>query len=150
MFESAAGYGRPPQIRRLFSVHILGTGKLSRSLPQAVRSAHHPPSSEACGMVDERSPQTVDEADVHRWRPELSTGNPQAGGRCPQGSAASPHPCPLFGNATPLVTASSESRHTEPHGWHVGNLGKAGDAAGENCPQPVGGVCRTSRSPQRR
>ncbi|POX61386.1 hypothetical protein C3492_22620 [Streptomyces sp. Ru62] len=106
------------------------------------------PSSGACGIVDERSPQTVDNAEIHSLCTELSTGGPQAGGGCPQRSPASPQRCPLFGNPAHPLTASSESRHRKLPDWGVGNLGNPGDTAGENCPQPVGGVCRTFRSPQ--
>ncbi|ARP71186.1 hypothetical protein LK07_16955 [Streptomyces pluripotens] len=105
--------------------------------------------SAACGNVDKGSPQPVDKEEIHRLCTKLSTGYPQVQGGCPQRSPASPHDCPLFGNATPPLTASSERRHTKMPGWGVGNLGKPGDAAGENCPQPVGEVCRTFCSPQR-
>jgi len=148
LFESRPGYGRPPQIRPVFSVHTLGTGKLSRSCPQASLVRDHQGRSGPCGFVDEGSPQAVDEEMIHRLCIPLSTGNPQAGGGCPQRSPASPHACPLFGNVTRPVTASSESRHTRLPGWAVGNVGKAGDGAGEKSPLPVHGVCRTFCSPQ--
>ncbi|NHI08492.1 hypothetical protein STPH2_3856 [Streptomyces sp. KO7888] len=148
LFEYLRGYGRPPQIRPVFSVHTLGTGKLSRSCPQARLVRDHQGRSAPCGFVDERSPQAVDEEMIHRLCIQLSTGNPQAGGSCPQRSPASPHACPLFGNATRPVTASSERRHTRLPGWAVGNVGKAGDGAGEKSPLPVHGVCRTFCSPQ--
>lgn len=61
----------------------------------------------------------------------MSTGGPQRGLCCPQLDRASPHPCPLFGNATTPFTVPSERRHTERVGWAVGNLGKAGDSPGE-------------------
>ncbi|QCD56974.1 hypothetical protein CEB94_20560 [Streptomyces hawaiiensis] len=121
---------------------------MSRSCPQGRLSNDHQTSSGACGFVDERSPQAVDDGMIHRLCTELSTGRPQAGGHCPQQSAASPHACPLFGNATRLLTGSSERRHTKVPGWAVGKVGKAGDSAGENSPHPVHGVCRTFCSPQ--
>ncbi len=149
LFDYLPGYGLPPQIRRLSSVHRLGTAKLSRTASTGRLAPGHPPSSRACGIVDERSPQTVDNHIVPRPGVAFSTGTPQAGGGCPQQTGASPHGCPLFGNPTPPLTASSERRHRRLPDWVVGNLGIPGDTAGENCPQPVGGVCRTFRSPQR-
>ncbi|AZM80159.1 hypothetical protein D1J63_18360 [Streptomyces sp. KPB2] len=148
MFEYLPGYGRPPQIGPVFSVHTLGTGKLSRSRPQARLVRDHQGRSAPCGFVDEGSPQAVDDEMIHRLCIQLSTGNPQAGAGCPQRSPASPHVCPLFGNATRPVTASSERRHTRLPGWAVGNVGKAGDGSGEKSPLPVHGVCRTFCSPQ--
>jgi hypothetical protein len=148
LFDYQPGYGLSPQIRGLSAVHILGTGELSRSCPQRPLSKDHQTSSRACGLVDEGSPQTVDDEMIHRLCTELSTGRPQPGGSCPQRSAASPHACPLFGNATRLLTGSSERRHTKVPGWAVGKVGKAGDGAGENLPLPVHGVCRTFCSPQ--
>ncbi|GAA1505482.1 hypothetical protein GCM10009730_05810 [Streptomyces albidochromogenes] len=64
---------------------------------------------------------------------------PQGGGlvvhRQPTGwgtlCTANPHLCPLFGNETRALTGASESGHTKEAGWAVGNLGKAGDSAGE-------------------
>ncbi|MPY51213.1 hypothetical protein FPZ41_22710 [Streptomyces sp. K1PN6] len=149
MFEYLWRYGRSPQIRGLSRVHTLGTGKLYRSCPQAAPVKSHQTRSAACGFVDERSPQTVDDQKIHRLCTELSTGNPQAVAGCPQRAPASPQPCPLFGNATRPLTASSERRHTKVPGWAVGKVGKAGDAAGEKCPEAVHGVCRTFCSPQR-
>ncbi|POX56920.1 hypothetical protein C3489_03540 [Streptomyces sp. Ru71] len=122
---------------------------MSRSCPQGRLGERHRRSSGACGSVDEEDPQGVDNSAVHTLCTKLSTGNPQAEPGCPQRSPASPQVCPLFGKATRLLTASSESRHTKLPGWAVGNPGKTGDAAGENSPQPVHGVCRTFRSPQR-
>ncbi|GAA3054260.1 hypothetical protein GCM10020000_40440 [Streptomyces olivoverticillatus] len=61
---------------------------------------------------------------------------------------AFPHPCPLFGNETPKVTAPSERRHTKVPGWAVGNVGKPGDGPGEKWALPVHRVCRTFRGPQ--
>jgi len=148
LFEYRLGYGSSPQIRRLFSVHTLGTGKLSRSASTAVLCESRPPSSRACGLVDEHLPQAVDDGSVHSPCRTLSTGDPQVVGGCPQRSASSPHPCPLFGKTPPPLTASSESRHTELPDRDVGNERKTGDAAGENPPRPVGGMCRTSCSPQ--
>lgn len=149
LFEYLPGYGRPPQIGPVFSVHTLGTGKLSRSRPQARLVRDHQGRSAPCGFVDEGSPQAVDDEMIHRLCIQLSTGNPQAGAGCPQRSPASPHVCPLFGNATRPVTASSERRHTRLPGWAVGNVGKAGDGSGEKSPLPVHGVCRTFCSPQK-
>lgn len=149
LFDYLPGYGLPPQIRRLSSVHRLGTAKLSRTASTGRLGPGHPPSSRACGFVDERSPQTVDNYVVPRACVAFSTGAPQAGGGCPQQIRASPHGCPLFGNPTSPLTGSSERRHRKLPDWVVGNLGIPGDTAGENCPQPVGGVCRTFRSPQR-
>ncbi|OPG09401.1 hypothetical protein B1R27_06485 [Streptomyces sp. GKU 895] len=148
MFDYLPSYGLPPQIHRLSAVHILGTAKLSRSPSTGGLLKDHQARSSGCGFVDERSPQTVDDEKIHRLCIELSTGNPQAEPGCPQRSPASPHGCPLFGNATRLLTVSSERRHTKVPGWGVGNAGKAGDAAGENSAQPVHGVCRTFCSPQ--
>lgn len=150
LFDYSPGYGLSPQIRGLSAVHILGTGELSRSCPQRPLLKDHQTSSGGCGSVDERSPQTVDDEMIHRLCIELSTGHPQAGRSCPQRSVASPHACPLFGNATRLLTGSSERRHTKVPGWAVGKVGKAGDGAGENSPPPVHGVCRTFCSPQMR
>lgn len=99
--------------------------------------------------MDKGSPQAVDKVTVHKLCTKLSTDNPQAEASCPQQGATSPHACPLFGNATHLITAPSERRHTKLLGWPVGKLGKAGDGSGENSPQPVHGVCRTFCSPQR-
>ncbi|AZQ36044.1 hypothetical protein EJ357_23285 [Streptomyces cyaneochromogenes] len=123
---------------------------MSRLCPQEPRLKDHQTRSPGCGFVDERSPQTVDRAEIHRLCRKLSTGNPQAGASCPQRSPASPHACPLFGNATRLITGSSERRHTKLPGWAVGKMGKAGDGVGEKSPRPVHGVCRTFRSPQKR
>ncbi|PZT69077.1 hypothetical protein DN402_17635 [Streptomyces sp. SW4] len=122
---------------------------MSRSCPQRRLLRTHQARSGACGLVDERSPQTVDDEMIHNLCTELSTGNPQAGAGCPQRSPGSPHGCPLFGNPTRLVTAASESRHMKVPDWAVGKTGKAGDEAGEKSPLPVHGVCRTFRSPQR-
>ncbi|OYP16546.1 hypothetical protein CFC35_20230 [Streptomyces sp. FBKL.4005] len=117
----------------------VSTGKLSWELL---------PSSGACGIVDKGSPQAVDNAKIDNAGGGLSTGGPQAGGGCPQRSPASPQRCPLFGNPAHPLTASSERRHRKLPDWGVGNVGIPGDTAGENCPQPVGAVCRTFRSPQ--
>ena len=149
LFEYPPGYGRPPQIRRLSSVHILGTVKLSRSCPQAPRVRDDQTRSGACGFVDKRYPQAVDGSLIPSLWIKLSTDNPQAGAGCPQRSPASPHRCPLFGNATRHLTVSSERRHTKVPGWAVGKAGKAGDGAGEKWPSAVHGVCRTFRSPQK-
>ncbi|TKT01746.1 hypothetical protein E4U91_17670 [Streptomyces lasalocidi] len=122
---------------------------MSRSCPQTGLLRDHQPRSGGCGFVDEGSPQTVDDAVIHSLCAKLSTGGPQAGAGCPQRSPASPHGCPLFGNAARLLTVSSERRHTKVPGWAVGKAGKPGDAAGEKSPRPVHGVCRTFRSPQK-
>ncbi len=149
LFEYHPGYGLPPQIWGLSSVHILGTAKLSRLCPQAPGVRDDQTRSGGCGSVDERYPQAGDESVIHRLGTELSTDNPQAGAGCPQRSSASPHRCPLFGNATRHLTVSSERRHTKVPGWAVGKAGKAGDGAGEKWPSAVHGVCRTFRSPQK-
>ncbi len=148
VFDYLPGYGHSPQIRRLSSVHILGTVELSRTASTGKLVPRLPPSSGGCGIVDERSPQVVENVRLHSLCKKLSTGSPQAEGGCPQRSAASPHRCPLFGNPTHPLTASSESRHRKLPGWGVGNVGIPGDTAGENCPRPVGDVCRTFCSPQ--
>lgn len=148
LFESERGYGHSPQMWRLSSVHILGTGKLSRSCPQAALLKDHQTRSAPCGFVDEDSPQPVDDEKIHRVCAELSTVGPQIRAGCPQRSPASPHLCPLFGNAPSHLTASSERRHTEVPDWPVGNRGKAGDDAGEKSPLAVDRVCRTFRRPQ--
>ncbi|QEV43333.1 hypothetical protein CP978_17430 [Streptomyces nodosus] len=122
---------------------------MSRSCPQVGPRADDHASSAGCGSVDERSPQTVDDAKIHKARGRLSTDGPQAGAGCPQPFPASPQPCPLFGNPARLLTGPSERRHIKVPGWTVGKVGKAGDAAGEKCPEAVHGVCRTFRSPQR-
>ncbi|PAZ09448.1 hypothetical protein CLM62_46600 [Streptomyces sp. SA15] len=122
---------------------------MSRSCPQSTLLIDDATRSGACGLVDERSPQAVDRGLIHTLCMELSTGSPQAEAGCPQRSPASPHPRPLFGNATRLLTESSERRHTKVPGWAVGKTGKAGDGSGEKWPQAVHGVCRTFRSPQR-
>ncbi|OSC69222.1 hypothetical protein CJI59_26010 [Streptomyces sp. Alain-F2R5] len=121
---------------------------MSRSCPQARLLRNHQGRSAACGFVDERSPQPVDDGPVHKLCIKLSTDNPQAAPGCPQRSPASPHLCPLFGNTTRPLTASSESRHTKAPDWAVGKVGKAGDSPGEKSPLPVHGVCRTFCSPQ--
>ncbi|AYN40428.1 hypothetical protein D9753_17665 [Streptomyces dangxiongensis] len=121
---------------------------MSRTVSTGRLALRPPPSSEACGFVDERSPQPVDNLRAVNLWTKLSTGNPQAGGGCPQRSAASPHGCPLFGNPMTPVTTSSERRHTMLPDWGVGNPGIPGDTTGENCPHPVGAVCRTFCSPQ--
>ncbi|PWJ06679.1 hypothetical protein DKG34_14650 [Streptomyces sp. NWU49] len=123
--------------------------KLSRLCPQLPRSRRHRARSARCGFVDQRSPQAVDRAAVHSLCTGLSTGDPQVGARCPQRSPLSPHACPLFGNTTCVLTASSERRHIEVPQGPVGKTAKAGDGSGENSPHPVHGVCRTFRSPQR-
>ncbi|OQR60665.1 hypothetical protein B6E66_28065 [Streptomyces maremycinicus] len=122
---------------------------MSRLCPQALPVRDHRTRSPGCGFVDEGCPQVVDKEMIHRLCTKLSTGNPQDVARCPQRSPASPHVCPLFGNLTRLLTGSSERRHTKVPGWPVGKTGKPGDAAGENSPQPVHGVCRTFCSPQK-
>ncbi|QEV68991.1 hypothetical protein CP983_21510 [Streptomyces chartreusis] len=122
---------------------------MSRLCPQPPLLKDDRTRSTACGFVDERSPQTVDSEKIHRLCMKLSTDNPQAGASCPQRSPASPHRCPLFGNATRLLTGSSERRHTKVPGWPVGKVGKAGDGTGEKSAQAVHGVCRTFRSPQK-
>ncbi|RZB18497.1 hypothetical protein StrepF001_15650 [Streptomyces sp. F001] len=122
---------------------------MSRSCPQPGLLKDHQTRSSGCGSVDEGSPQTVDRQVIHRLCTELSTGHPQAGAGCPQWCLPSPQLCPLFGNTTRLLTGPSERRHTKLPGWAVGNMGKAGDGAGENSPHPVHGVCRTFRSPQK-
>lgn len=126
-----------------------GLGKLSRSCPQAPRVRDHQTRSSACGFVDKRYPQPVDGSLIPSLWIKLSTDNPQAGAGCPQRSPASPHRCPLFGNATRHLTVSSERRHTKVPGWAVGKVGKAGDGAGEKWPSAVHGVCRTFCSPQK-
>jgi hypothetical protein len=125
------GYGRPPQIRRLFPVHTLGTGKLSRLCPQAPWMRDDRARSMGCGFVDEGHPQPVDEKTIHRLCTKFSTGNPQAEPACPQRSPASPHGCPLFGNVTRLLTAPSERRHTRLPREPVGKTTKPGDDAGD-------------------
>ncbi|AVH57671.1 hypothetical protein C4B68_20005 [Streptomyces dengpaensis] len=122
---------------------------MSRSCPQGARLRDHQTRSTPCGFVDEDSPQSVDGEKIHRACTELSTVGPQADAGCPQRSPASPHLCPLFGNAPRLLTVSSERRHTKVPGWAVGNVGKAGDGAGEKWAEAVHRVCRTFRRPQR-
>ncbi|GHF43191.1 hypothetical protein GCM10010218_25610 [Streptomyces mashuensis] len=86
------------------------------------------------------------------WTTELPTAAVAVVHRPPTGQpvlyTAFPHPCPLFGNETPKITAPSERRHTKLPDWAVGNLGKAGDTPGEKCALPVHRVCTTSRGPQ--
>ncbi|THC48445.1 hypothetical protein E7X58_24485 [Streptomyces sp. A1499] len=122
---------------------------MSRRCPQAARLRDHQTRSSGWGFVDKRSPQAVDEIFLHRVCTTLSTGGPQVLAGCPQLYPASPHGCPLFGNATRLLTGSSERRHTKVPGWPVGKRGKAGDDAGEKWPFPVHGVCRTFARPQK-
>src|SRR5690606_25626698 len=86
---------------------------------------------------------------IHSLCTELSTGNPQAGGCCPQRSPFSPHACPLFVNVTPALTVLSERRHIRVPRDPVGKTPKPGDGAGEISPRPVHGMCRTFRSPQK-
>lgn len=148
VFDWPSGYGLPPQIRRVSSVHIMGTAKLSQAVSTGQRGKERPCSSEGCGFVDEGSPQGVENVPAPRVWKRLSTENPQAGGGFPQRSGPSPHGCPLFGNSTAPIAASSESRHTKLPGWAVGNVGKPGDAPGENSALPGDGVCRTFCSPQ--
>ncbi|RFC73366.1 hypothetical protein DXZ75_41950 [Streptomyces sp. AcE210] len=133
----------------LSCVHTLGTAKLSRLCPQGPALNDHQTRSGGCGFVDKRSPQAVDKIFLHRvWVP-LSTVDPQVRGPCAQLRAASPHGCPLFGNATCKITVPSERRHIKGCGWAVGNRGKAGDSPGEKWPRPVYRVCRTFPRPQR-
>lgn len=146
---SAPGYGPPPQIRQVFPVHMLGTAKLSRSCPQGRSMRHYQARSIGCGFVDKRSPHPVDEKVFHRVWTKFSTDNPQAEAGCPQRSPASPHVCPLFGNTGPLLTGSSERRHTKVPRGPVGKSAKPGDGAGDNSAPPVHGVCRTFCSPQK-
>lgn len=148
LFDYLPGYGLSPQIAGLFSFHILGTAKLSRTRSTGDLPTTHRGRSGGCGFVDKGSPQTVDEEVIHKLCTKLSTDNPQAGPGCPQRSAASPHGCPLFGNTTRLITVSSERRHTKLPGRAVGKPVKAGDEPGEKSPQAVHGVCRTFCSPQ--
>lgn len=148
LFDFSSGYGRPPQIWGLSFFHMVGMVELSRAVSTGRAGRSRRRSSGGCGIVDDGDPQAVDDEMIHRVCRKLSTDNPQAGGGCPQCGAASPHGCPLFGNATHSLTASSERRHTKVPGWGVGNLGIPGDTAGENCPPPVGEVCRTFCSPQ--
>lgn len=148
LFDFSSGYGRPPQIWGLSFFHMVGMVELSRAVSTGRAGRSRRRSSGGCGIVDDGDPQAVDDEMIHRLCRKLSTDNPQAGGGCPQCGAASPHGCPLFGNATHSLTASSERRHTKVPGWGVGNLGIPGDTAGENCPRPVGEVCRTFCSPQ--
>ncbi|RFU86452.1 hypothetical protein DY218_12145 [Streptomyces triticagri] len=122
---------------------------MSIRCPQRPLVTGHQPRSCACGFVDNRSPQTVDRRVSTGSPAQLSTGYPQLRPGCPQDEPSSPHRCPLFGNATHLLTGSSERRHTKRAGCPVGNLGKAGDSAGEKWPSPVYRLCRTFRCPQR-
>ncbi|PCG83315.1 hypothetical protein CIB93_25190 [Streptomyces sp. WZ.A104] len=131
------------------SVHSLGTRKLSILRPQGALPILHQARSHGWGFVANRDPQAVDRIFVHRRPSRLSTGGPQDGCCCPQLRPASPHLCPLFGNATPALTSRSERRHTKELGWAVGNLGKAGDRSGEKWPPPVHRVCRTFARPQK-
>ncbi|ATY96853.1 hypothetical protein CVT27_16320 [Streptomyces cavourensis] len=133
----------------LFSVHNLGTGKLSILRPQAGEQILHQARSHGWGFVVNLDPQPVDRTLVHRGLSRLSTGGPQVGRCCPQLHRASPHLCPLFGNATSALTARSERRHTKLPDWAVGNVGKAGDRPGEKQPPPVHQVCTTSACPQK-
>lgn len=149
LFEYRPGHGCSPQIWGEFSLHSLGIQKLSILLPQARQPILHQASSGAWGFVVNNDPQPVDKFFVHRAPSTLSTVDPQDGGRFPQEGRASPHRCPLFGNATPAFTAPSERRHTERVGWAVGNVGKAGDSPGEKPPCPVYRVCTTFGCPQK-
>ncbi|XIG76081.1 hypothetical protein C1N81_24060 [Streptomyces sp. SGAir0957] len=133
---------------RIFSLHSLGRAKLSRRCPQRTVVKSHQARSGGCGLVDRSSPQAVDRLFIHSLCTALSTGDPQDLSCCAQRREASPHRCPLFGNATRSITGPSESRHTEGVGWAVGNVGKAGDGSGEKWPSPVHRVCRTFRRPQ--
>ena len=63
-------------------------------------------------------------------------------------SPASPHPCPLFGNATRPVTVPSESAHTLVPEGPVEKPGFPVGTAVENLGSPVGGLCRTLGCPQ--
>ncbi|OLO32210.1 hypothetical protein PZ61_0217900 [Streptomyces sp. MNU77] len=117
--------------------------------PQGALPILHQARSRGWGFVVNLHPQPVDRMFVHSGPSMLSTGSPQAEPCCPQLRPASPHPCPLFGNATHALTARSERRHTKVVGWAVGNVGKAGDRPGEKWPPPVHRVCRTSARPQK-
>ncbi|PWG13270.1 hypothetical protein DF268_12300 [Streptomyces sp. V2] len=121
---------------------------MSRLCPQGGGVGDHLGRWEGCGFVDKCFPQGVDNVGVHRVGRKLSTGFPQVGGCFPQGGGGSPQCCPLFGNSARLLTGSSERRHMKVPGWPVGNVGKPGDAAGDNRARSVDGVCRTFRSPQ--
>lgn len=149
LFEYLLWRGCSPQIWAQSPFHSLGIEKLSILLPQAGQPILHQASSEAWGFVVNIHPQPVDKIFVHRGPSSLSTGDPQAGPACPQLPQASPHLCPLFGNATPAFTAPSERRHTKRVGWAVGKLGKAGDRPGEKPPCPVYRLCRTFGCPQK-
>jgi hypothetical protein len=150
VFEYLPLTTRSPQIWGVFPLHSLGIRKLSILLPQGRLPILHQARSRGWGFVVNGHPQPVDKIFVHRAWMKLSTGGPQAELSCPQLPAASPHLCPLFGNAAPPFTAPSERRHTKRVGWAVGNLGKAGDSPGEKPPCPVHRMCRTFLCPQKR
>lgn len=84
LFDSSSGHGCTPQIDQDSSVHMLGTGKLSRWLPQVDRPKGHQPRSAACGFVANTHPQGVDRGFVHRGVIALSTVRPQVARACPQ------------------------------------------------------------------
>ena len=129
IFRPQPGDGKVVQIRSTGSPGGAASGQVSR-LWICGRT-----SSTDCGR--EVCPQSLIQV-VHR----------QPTGSCPLPTAF-PHPCPLFGNATPSLTGSSESRHTNEPGWPVGNVGKAGDGAGEKSLSAVHRVCRTFPRPQK-
>ncbi len=148
LFDSPAGYGCCPQIRRLFFLHMVGTVELSRSCPQGRVCGHGPGWSGGWGLVENCYPQAVENF-LSTGRPEgLSTGF----GRLPTGRGwlctASPQGCPLFGNETLALTRASERRHSEADGPPVGNGRESGDAAGDKSAPLVDGLCTTFGCPQ--
>lgn len=149
VFEYLPPRASSPQIWGDFPLHSLGIQKLSILLPQQSLPMLHQPRSQAWGFVANSDPRPVEKIFAHRTLLLLSTDTPQLRTRCPQPTRASPHPCPLFGNATPLLTTPSERRHTKRGGWAVGNAGKTGDGSGEKPPCPVYPLCRTFACPQK-
>lgn len=154
----------PAPLLQMSGVRIVGDREVfSTDLGATIR-----PQPGDCKVVQIASTEAVAETSSRQVRPLWICGQPRSTDcghrsppqgaikvvhRRPTGSAAlptaSPHPCPLFGNETPRLTASSERRHTDEVGWPVGNVGKAGDGAGEKSPRAVHRMCRTFGRPQK-
>lgn len=136
-FSTDCGMITRPQGGDCEVIRILSTGWLGARGSLQLRPLGNCWQALSTGCGQNFRPQGVSKV-VHR--------SPTGNGLLP---TASPQPCPLFGNETPVLTSSSESRHTRGEDWPVGNRGKAGDEAGENSLCPVYGVCRTFGCPQR-
>lgn len=84
LFECGLLTGPSPQMCEEFSVHSLGTGKLSILRPQGALPILHQARSGGWGFVVNDDPQPVDNFLFHSGSSALSTGGPQVGPSCPQ------------------------------------------------------------------